>query len=147
MKIISFTIFTVVSIVLNLTWMLSFQKKTWLFDHIDKTITSIKVMIKKMQCVFFYLTGSRRSSVMTSWRSTMGQTSCLLLLAPLMVPRCPSSCSAAAIFFICCLPQITADQTLASEYYMKVSQKQISLLLLIHLRIWLYRYRMIKMNI
>ncbi len=70
------------------------------------------------------LTGSRQSWVMTSWRSMMGQTFFLLWLAPLMVPRCLSSCSAAATFCICCLPPITADQMLASRYYTKVSQKQ-----------------------
>lgn len=59
---------------------------------------------------------------MISWRSMMGKTSCLLWSALLMVPRFPSSCSAAATFFICCLPPITADQMLASKYYMRVSQ-------------------------
>lgn len=70
------------------------------------------------------LTGSRQSWATTFWRSTMGQTSCLLWLAPLMAPRFPSSCSAAATFFICCSPPTTADPMLASKYYMKVSQTQ-----------------------
>lgn len=71
------------------------------------------------------LTGSRQSWATTFWRSTMGQTSCLLWLAPLMVARFPSSCSAAATFFICCSPPITADPMLASKYYMKVSHKHV----------------------
>lgn len=57
---------------------------------------------------------------MTSWRSTTDQTSCLLWLDLLMAPRCRSSCSAAPTFSTCSSPLITADQTPASKYYMKV---------------------------
>ena len=69
------------------------------------------------------LSGSRQSWATTFWRSMTGQTSCLHWLAPLMAPRFPSSCSAAATFFICCLPPTTADQMPVSSYCMRVSQQ------------------------
>lgn len=61
---------------------------------------------------------------MTSWRSTMGRTCCLLWSAPSTAPRFHSSCSAAATSFICSLPPTTVDRTLALKYYTKVSGKQ-----------------------
>lgn len=118
----------------NKTWMQqtdpTFCEDRKLFCHflllmtLTKWDISIRVMINKP--IFWYcLTDSRQSWVMTSWRSTTDPTSCLLWLGLLMVPRCHSSCSAAATFYICSLPLITADRMLASKYYMKVSQKRI----------------------
>lgn len=83
-----------------------------------------KAMISILMFIYHCLTGSRQSWGMTFWRSMTGQTSCLLWSAPLTVPRCPSSCSAAATSCICCLLPITADQMLDSKYYMKVSQER-----------------------
>lgn len=72
------------------------------------------------------LTDSRRSWVMTSWRSTMAPTSSLPWSDLLMALRCRSFSSAAATSCTCSSPLTTADRMLASKYCMRVSDDLIS---------------------